>query len=273
MSASSWLPARRAQERARSAGHSEYAIGVRDLRVSFGGLIAVDGVTFDIPRGKATGLIGPNGAGKSTVLRVMSGWMRCNGGRVMLQGEDVTRCPANVLARRGLMRTFQISSEFGHLTVLENLLVAVRGQAGDSLHGALLGSWRWRAQERRNIERAMELLERFQMVSHADHYAAELSGGEKRLVEIMRALMAEPSVLLLDEPLAGINPTLCETIEAHLRSLRDDGLTMVIVEHELGVIERVCDSVIVMASGRVLAEGSMESLRANPEVVDAYLVG
>lgn len=267
------IPTRQPREPAPSAESSDCALRVRDLRVAFGGVTAVDGVTFDIPRGKATGLIGPNGAGKSTVLRVMSGWMRSDAGRVMLEGEDVTRQPANVLARRGLMRTFQISSEFGHLTVLENLLVAVPGQSGDSLHGALLGSWRWRAQERRNIARAIRLLERFGMVNHADDYAAELSGGEKRLVEIMRALMAEPSVLLLDEPLAGINPTLCETIEAHLRSLRDDGLTMVIVEHELGVIERVCDSVIVMASGRVLAQGSMESLRANPEVVDAYLVG
>lgn len=252
---------------------SEYAVGVRHLRVSFGGVIAVDDVTFDIPRGQATGLIGPNGAGKSTVLRVMSGWMRSNAGRVLLNGKDVTRLSADVLARRGLMRTFQISSEFGHLTVLENLLVAVRGQAGDTLPGALLGRWRWRTDERRNIERAMELLERFHMAGHADDYAGELSGGEKRLVEIMRALMAEPSVLLLDEPLAGINPTLCQTIEAHLRSLRDDGLTMVIVEHELGAIERVCDSVIAMASGRVLAQGRMESLRANREVADAYLIG
>lgn len=249
------------------------AVTVRDLRVSFGGVNAVDGVSFEIPRGQITGLIGPNGAGKSTVLRAISGWMRPDSGSVLLGSEDVTGRGADALARRGLMRTFQISSEFPRLTVLENLLVAVQGQRGDSLSAAVLGPWLWRRQERETIERAMDLLERFGMTSHADSYAGELSGGQKRLVEIMRALMADPAILLLDEPLAGVNPTLCEAIEEDLRELRSDGLTMMMVEHELGAIERVCDSVIVMATGRILAAGDMDSLRANQKVVDAYLVG
>lgn len=252
---------------------ADKAVAVRHLSVSFGAMRAVDDLSFTLPRGRITGLIGPNGAGKSTALRLISGWIRPDHGEVTLDGRVITGRPAHVLARQGLTRTFQISSEFPRLTVLENLLVAVPGQRGDSFAGTLPGRWRWRREERAHVEVAMDLLRRFGMAAKADDYAGELSGGQKRLVEIMRALMTRPKVLLLDEPLAGVNPTLCRDIEEHLRALRDDGLTLLMVEHELGAVERVCDSVIVMAGGRVLAEGDMQALRGNQEVVDAYLVG
>ncbi|MDE3131111.1 MAG: ATP-binding cassette domain-containing protein, partial [Acidobacteriota bacterium] len=186
---------------------------------------------------------------------------------------DITGRPAYWVARQGLIRTFQLSSEFARLTVMENLLVAVPGQRGSTLLGALRGRRHWRGQQATLAEQAAALLAEFGLAQAADQYAGELSGGQKRLVEIMRALMAQPRVLLLDEPMAGVNPTLRLTIEEHLQRLRDEGLTMLMVEHELGAIERVCDTVVVMAQGRLLATGSMDELRENEEVVSAYLVG
>jgi ABC-type branched-subunit amino acid transport system ATPase component len=245
----------------------------QDLRVEFGGVHAVNGVSFPVPTGQITGLIGPNGAGKSTVLQLITGSVKPTGGRVLYQGRDVTGKPTYALARLGLIRTFQLSSEFAHLTVMENLLVATPGQRATTFRGALLGRRYWRAQQAKLVETARALLEDFDLTSMTDEYAGELSGGQRRLVEIMRALMARPEVLLLDEPLAGVNPTLRVTVEDHLLRLRAGGLTMLMVEHELGSVERCCDSVVVMAQGRVLATGSMDDVRANAEVVDAYLAG
>ena len=174
---------------------------------------------------------------------------------------DVAGKSAPEMARRGVIRTFQHTSEFGSLTVLENLLVASPGQPGTLSLGAMLGQRHSRARQRELLAQAWVLLEQFSLTDHADTYAGELSGGQRRLVEIMRALMAKPRILLLDEPMAGVNPTLRLTIEAHLQRLRDGGMTMLMVEHELGAVERVCDSVIVMAQGK-LASGSMGDLRA-----------
>jgi len=247
---------------------------VRDLRRSFGGVHAVDGISFDAERGAITGLIGPNGAGKSTALGVIAGALPPSGGAIAFNGEDVTGWSPTRLARRGLIRTFQISSEFARLTVLENLLVGAPNHTGESLIGALvLGKRAWRAQERELVARARELLDRFEMTAKEDEYAGNLSGGQKRLLEIMRGLIAEPKLLLLDEPMAGVNPTLSRKIEGHLEELRDAGLTMLMVEHELAVVERLCHQVIVMAQGRVISEGTMEAVRRNQEVLDAYLVG
>jgi branched-chain amino acid transport system ATP-binding protein/branched-chain amino acid transport system permease protein len=259
-------PARRAP----SAGN---ILEVSDLRCEFRGVHAVDGVSFAAARGLATGLIGPNGAGKSTALKVIAGAQKPSGGRVIYEGDDITGLPAHAIARRGLVRTFQLSSEFGRLTVMENLLAAVPAQRGGTFAGSLLGRRYWRGQQAESVERARELCDRFGMSAQVDDYAGRLSGGQKRLVEIMRALMARPTMLLLDEPLAGVNPTLRLTIEGHIMALRDEGLTIVMVEHELRSVERVCDAVIVMAQGRVLASGTMEELRQNQDVVDAYLVG
>jgi branched-chain amino acid transport system permease protein len=248
-------------------------IEIRDLVVQFGGTRAVDGVSLDVRRGEITGLIGPNGAGKSSLLNAAAGALRPSGGSIVYQGENIAGEPAHRIARRGVTRTFQVSSEFSRLTVLENLVVASPGLRGESFWGTMRSKRYWRDDEADAVDRAMALLERFEMTAAAHQYAGELSGGQKRLVEIMRALMAKPKVLLLDEPFAGVLPSLVRTLEAHLLALRVDGLAIVMVEHELGAVERITDSVVVMAQGRVLAQGTMSEMREHPEVVDAYLVG
>lgn len=256
-----------------AAGTGQPALEVSDLHIDFGGVHAVNGASFSVPDGRAIGLIGPNGAGKSTVLKLISGSLRPTAGSIRYAGADIAGLPAWRVARRGLIRTFQLSAEFAHMTVLENLLVAAPGQRGTTFLGAMREKRYWRSQQRELVAKARVLLEEFGILDKQDEWAGTLSGGQKRLVEIARALMAEPRLLLLDEPLAGVNPTLRLTVEEHLRRLRDGGLTMIMVEHELSAVERCCDSVIVMASGRVLASGSMDEMRANEEVVDAYLVG
>jgi branched-chain amino acid transport system ATP-binding protein len=247
---------------------------VRELGKRFGGVTALSGATFTVERGTITGLIGPNGAGKSTAIGVISGFVSADGGRVVYDGRDVTGWPPHRLARAGLVRTFQLSSEFPRLTVTENLLGAVWDAKGTSFRGATLGGKRyWRGAQAQAVEEARELLARFDLLGIADQYAGELSGGQKRMLEILRALMGRPRLLLLDEPFAGVNKTLAGEVESALETIRADGVTLVLVEHEMGAVERLCDTVIVMALGRVLAEGTMSELRANKEVLDAYLTG
>jgi branched-chain amino acid transport system permease protein len=246
---------------------------VRDLHRHFGGVQAVNGASFEIPPGRITGLIGPNGAGKSTVLNVIAGALRPTAGQVCYRGQDITGLPPYKVARRGVIRTFQISSEFAALTVLENLLVAAPSQRGEALWQAALGKRYWRPDERTAVERARQLLTRFDMSAKEDEYAGNLSGGQKRLLEVMRGLMAQPALLLLDEPMAGVSPSLARRIERHLLELRAERLTMLMIEHELAVVERLCDSVIVMAQGRVISQGTMAEVRSDREVLDAYLIG
>jgi ABC-type branched-subunit amino acid transport system ATPase component len=246
---------------------------VEDLKRDFGGVLAVDGASFTTRRGVITGLIGPNGAGKSTVVGMVGGAIRPSSGRVVFNGRDMTSIAPHQRARLGLVRTYQLSSEFGKLTVLENLLVACPGQRGESLATLVFGKRLWREQEERAVVRARTLLDRFGMTEKEDEYAGNLSGGQKRLLEIMRGLMAEPELLLLDEPMAGVNPTLARTIEGYLADLARDGLTMLLVEHELEVVERLSESVVMMALGRVIATGTMAELRSQPEVLNAYLAG
>ena len=181
--------------------------------------------------------------------------------------------PPHRRARAGLVRTYQLSSEFGRLTVLENLLVAAPGQRGERIRTLLYGKRYWRKQEVELLDQARILLDRFAMGHKEDEYAGNLSGGQKRLLEIMRALMCQPKLLLLDEPMAGVNPTLAQAIEGYLADLAAEGLTMLLVEHELGLVERLSESVIVMAQGEVIATGSMPDLRRRPEVLNAYLAG
>ena len=239
----------------------------------FGGVKAVHEVSFEVRRGTLTGLIGPNGAGKSTLLAMLAGTLSVSGGTISYQGQDVTQMPAYRRARLGLVRTFQLASEFKRLTVMENLLSAVPRNRGDSLRGSLLGRRYWRADETAAIERAERLLERFGLARLANNYAGDLSGGQRRLVEIMRALMTEPSMLLLDEPMAGVHPDLARRIGRQLTELCADGMTILMVEHELAIMDEFCNPVVVMADGSVLAEGTMDQLRARSEVVEAYLVG
>jgi neutral amino acid transport system ATP-binding protein len=244
-----------------------------DIHRHFEGLHAVDGVSIDVPPGKITGLIGPNGAGKSTLLAVLAGTLPASSGTIIFDGRDVTRTPAFLRARSGLVRTFQLPSEFARLTVLENLLVAAPSNKGDSLFGALMGKRYWIGDERRLVEEARALLERFGMSAKESDYAGNMSGGQKRLIEIMRALMLRPRLLLLDEPMSGVHPKIVLEIQHYLQDLRAEGLTILMVEHELHMVERLCDSVVVMAQGKVIGSGTMSSLRRQREIVDAYLVG
>jgi branched-chain amino acid transport system permease protein len=244
-----------------------------DVHRHFEGMHAVDGVSLEIPRGQITGLIGPNGAGKSTFMAVLAGTLPASGGRITFEGEDITSLPPYRRARKGLVRTFQLPSEFGRLTVLENLLVAAPRNRGDSLWGALMGPRYWRRDEERLIDEARGLLQRFGMSAKESDYAGMMSGGQKRLIEIMRALMLHPRCLLLDEPMSGVHPRIIEEIQHYLQTLRAEGLTILMVEHELHLVERLCDSVFVMAQGKLIGSGTMASLRRQPEIVDAYLVG
>jgi neutral amino acid transport system ATP-binding protein len=234
---------------------------------------AVDGVSIEVATGKITGLIGPNGAGKSTFLAVLAGTLPASEGTVIFDGRDITRMPAYARARRGLVRTFQLPSEFARLTVIENLLVAAPHNRGDSLWGALLGKGYWMVDERPLIDQARGLLKRFGMTAKESDYAGTMSGGHKRLIEIMRALMLKPRVLLLDEPMSGVHPSIVEEIHHYLQELRKEGMTILMVEHELHLVERLCDSVVVMAQGKVIGSGTMATLRQQKEIVDAYLVG
>jgi branched-chain amino acid transport system permease protein len=244
-----------------------------DIHRHFEGMHAVDGVSLEVPRGKITGLIGPNGAGKSTFMAVLAGTLPASSGRIVFEGVDITRAPAYRRARMGLVRTFQLPSEFSRLTVLENLLVAAPRNRGDSLWGALLGRRYWGEDENRLVAEARGLLARFGMSAKESDYAGTMSGGQKRLIEIMRALMLHPRCLLLDEPMSGVHPRVVAEIQHYLQALRADGLTILMVEHELHLVEELCDSVFVMAQGKLIGSGTMASLRRQREIVDAYLVG
>jgi ABC-type branched-subunit amino acid transport system ATPase component len=244
-----------------------------DVHRHFEGMHAVDGVSLEVPHGQITGLIGPNGAGKSTFMAVLAGTMPASAGTIVFDGRDITRLAAHQRARRGLVRTFQLPSEFLRLTVLENLLVAAPHNRGDSLFGALLGRRYWIEDERRAVGEARGLLRRFGMSAQESEYAGNMSGGQKRLIEIMRALMLRPRCLLLDEPMSGVHPRVVGEIRGCLRDLRDEGLTILMVEHELYLVEQLCDSVFVMAQGKLIGSGTMAALRRQREIVDAYLVG
>jgi branched-chain amino acid transport system permease protein len=245
----------------------------RDLVRSFDGVRVVQGVSMAFHRGRVTGIIGPNGAGKSTVLAMLAGTLAPTSGQILFNGQEVTSLPAYRRARLGVVRTFQLASEFKRLTVLENLLAAIPDQRGDSFRGAVIGRRYWGAEEREAIDRAQTMLDRFGLLGLADRYAGDLSGGQRRLVEIMRALMASPDVLLLDEPMAGVHPQLAHDLGMRLVGLSEQGTTIVMVEHELSIMDEFCDPVYVLADGQVLAEGTMAALRSREEVVEAYLVG
>jgi len=237
------------------------------------GIDVLGDVTLAVAPGSVTGVIGPNGAGKSTLMGIIAGAIAADAGTIEFDGADVTALPAYKMARLGLIRTFQLSAEFSKLTVLENLMVAAPAQKGESLLGAELGRLYWGRDEDVLVARARDVLDRFAMAPKENELAGNLSGGQKRLLEIMRALMAHPRMVLLDEPFAGVNPTLAREIEQYLLGLRDEGLSMVMVEHELNVVERLCDPVVVMAQGKVIAQGPMREVTTRQEVLDAYLIG
>lgn len=246
---------------------------VKDLVKTYGGVRAVDEAGFGVPHGSIVGLIGPNGAGKTTALGMISGFIRPDRGRVEFDGRDVTGLASYRRARIGLVRTFQLSREFPKLTLIENLLVAAPRQLGEHVVPAIVGRRLFGAEEEVRRQRARELLELFGLTHMADDLAGTLSGGQKRLLEMMRALMLNPRLLLLDEPMAGLSPAISGRLEYACRTLRDAGVSVLLVEHELGAVERLCDNVVMMAQGRVLAEGAMEDLRRSVDVQEAYFVG
>jgi neutral amino acid transport system ATP-binding protein len=248
-------------------------LAVHNLRREFDGVVAVEDVSFAVPEGSIVGLIGPNGAGKSTVIGMIGGAIQPTSGSIRLEGAEISGLPPNKIARRGLIRTFQLSAEFPRLTVMQNLLAAAPDHPGETFLGVALGKRYWGAYESAQVELARGLLDRFKMTDKQDVYAADLSGGQRRLLEVMRALMARPRMLLLDEPTAGVHPSMISELEGQLARLRNDGLTMVMVEHELGIVGRLCETVVVMSRGRVIAEGPMAEVRAQDDVREAYFAG
>ncbi|HEY0418468.1 MAG TPA: ABC transporter ATP-binding protein [Acetobacteraceae bacterium] len=247
----------------------EPLLSVRDLTRSFYGVQALRGASFDVRPGTITALIGPNGAGKTTAFGCISGVVPPDGGMVMLERRDITGWAPDRITRAGLTRTFQIARGIPRLSVLDNLLLYAADQPGEGLLAAFAGRGRMREEEER--VRAVGIARRLNLLAVANNPAGALSGGQKKLLEIGRALMASPRIVLLDEPIAGVNPTLAEEIAEHLRSLRDEGLTFLVIEHHMDLIARLCDPVIVMAEGRTLTEGSFAQVAGDPAVQEAYM--
>ncbi len=246
-------------------------LDVRGLHRSFYGIRALDGVDLAVEPRTITGLIGPNGAGKTTLFNCVSGLIPPGGGRVVFDGREITGWRPDRVTQAGLVRTFQIARGFPRLSVLENLMLYGDRQPGEALWQAVARSPAARRREDELRERAVAVARRLNLARVADDAASDLSGGQKKLLELGRALMTDPKLILLDEPIAGVNPTLAREIGDHLQALRVDGLTFLIIEHHLDVIARLCQPVIVMAEGRHLAEGAFAEVAADPRVQEAYM--
>lgn len=246
-------------------------LDVRDLVVRYGGVRAVNGASLRIDGPEIVGLIGPNGAGKSSALGAIGGQVPTAGGTIRFDGRDITRMPPHKRARNGIVRTFQTASVFDGLTVFENVLLSGEGHTGASLSRAMFGGAGTRRALKDAALDAYRLLEEFELLHMVDNYGRELSGGQRRLVEVVRCLMRSPRLLLLDEPMVGVAPHLVERIGAALHRIRDSGVAIIIVEHAMEVVETSCDRVVVMAEGRVLADDSFSSVVTMQSVKDAYL--
>jgi branched-chain amino acid transport system ATP-binding protein len=250
---------------------SSALLEVDGLVKRFGGVAAVDGATFQVKAGTITSLIGPNGAGKTTTFNAVAGFHRADGGRVQFAGRRIDGRPPHRIARAGLVRTFQSARALSRMTVLDNMLFAASGQPGEHLWRGFVTPGAVRARERAVRQRAAELLERVRLDRLADEYAGTLSGGQRKLLEFARALMSEPAMVMLDEPMAGVNPTLGLELLEHLQALRDTGTTFLLVEHDLEAVMMVSDEVHVMSAGKVIASGTPDEVTRNSEVIDAYL--
>lgn len=243
---------------------------VDGVRRVFGGLTAVDVEHLEMQRGCITGLIGPNGAGKTTMFNLLTGFDMPDGGSWVFDGTDITRLSAHNIARLGMVRTFQLTKALSKMTVIDNMRLGATGQTGERFLFAFVKAL-WGDEESDNTERAEELLERFNLSRMRDEYAATLSGGQRKLLEMARALMVSPSMIMLDEPMAGVNPALKQSLLHHVTSLTDDGCSVVFIEHDMDVIMNISDWVICMAQGQIIAEGPPSSISRNPDVIDAYL--
>jgi len=244
---------------------------IRDLRCHFGGLKALDGVTFDVHAGRVTGLIGPNGAGKTTAFNCISGLLPKTSGSVTFDQADISSEPANRISTRGLVRTFQLARGCPRMTVFEHLMLYAPQQKGEGFVAGLLKPTAVREQEAALREDAYAMSRRLKLDHVIDNLVTDLSGGQKKLLEIGRALMAKPKLLLLDEPMAGVNPTLVEQIAQQLAAIRAEGVSIVLIEHEMALIEQLCDEVVVMAQGKFFTRGTFAEVAANREVQEAYL--
>ena len=247
------------------------AILVADgIRRRFGGLMAVDVDHLEVQRGAITALIGPNGAGKTTFFNLITGFDTPNSGRWSFEGTDLGGVPAHKVARLGMVRTFQLTKSLARLTVLDNMKLGATGQRGEGIFASLVRPL-WRSQEAEIEARAEDLLVRFKMDHMRDEFAGSLSGGQRKLLEMARALMVQPTMVMLDEPMAGVNPALTQSLLEHVKSLREEGMTVMFVEHDMDVVHDISDWVVVMGEGRVIAEGTPDQISRNDHVIDAYL--
>ncbi|MET4582745.1 neutral amino acid transport system ATP-binding protein [Conyzicola nivalis] len=236
----------------------------------FGGLTAVDVDHLEIPRGAITALIGPNGAGKTTFFNLLTGFDKPNTGTWNFGGKNLAGMPAFRVARLGMIRTFQLTKALGGMTVIENMRLGAGRQSGENIFTAVFKPL-WRGREDEITAKAMDLLARFKLDSKADDYASSLSGGQRKLLEMARALMSEPELVMLDEPMAGVNPALTQSLLHHILDLKTQGMTVLFVEHDMHMVNEIADWVVVMAEGRIVAEGPPSTVMSDPAVIDAYL--
>ncbi|MFW6001165.1 MAG: ABC transporter ATP-binding protein [Halanaerobium sp.] len=244
---------------------------IKNVVKEFDGFRAVDDLTFGIEENKITGLIGPNGAGKTTTFNIISGSLELDKGEVFLADKKVDNYATHKIARMGLARTFQIPRALKKMTVIENLMLVPHGQSGENLFTSWFNSKKVKEEEKQNYQNAYETLEFLELTHLKDELAANLSGGQKKLLEMGRALMADPEVILLDEPGAGVNPTLMNKIADNILKLKEKGKTILLIEHNMDLIMSICDRIIVMSDGKHLVEGTPEEIKNNPEVLKAYL--
>jgi len=237
---------------------------------SFGGLVAVNVDHFEAQRHSITALIGPNGAGKSTFFNLLTGFDFAQEGHGIFNGHPLKGMTSAQVARAGMVRTFQLTKALSRMTVIENMRLGAQEQGGENFARALIAPL-WKSREREITEQAEELLTRFKLIEKRDEYAGSLSGGQRKLLEMARALMSKPSMLMLDEPMAGVNPALTESLLEHIVALREEGVTVLFVEHDMHMVRRISDWVVVMAEGRIIAEGNPHEVMKDPAVQDAYL--
>ena len=241
---------------------------------NFGGMTAVHVEHLEVQRGIITALIGPNGAGKTTFFNLITGFDKPSsaksGAHWSFEGRKLDKTSASSVALAGMVRTFQLTKSLNRMTVMDNMMLGARGQRGENLLTSMFKST-WGAQEKAVEQKAIELLHRFQLHAKKEDYAGSLSGGQRKLLEMARALMSDPTMIMLDEPMAGVNPALTQSLLGHIQTLRDEGMTVLFVEHDMHVVRHISDWVVVMAEGRIVAEGSADTVMSNPAVIDAYL--